>query len=61
MAHLAEERSAIEKKVNNACITIQKNFRMFFQRKAYLRMKAERDQDPKEKLNMMLADMQHAV
>lgn len=30
MAHLAEERQAIERKVDNACITIQKNFRMFF-------------------------------
>lgn len=61
MAHLAEERTAIEIKVNNACIIIQKNFRMFFQRKAYLKMRAEHYQDPKEKLNMMLQDMQQAV
>jgi hypothetical protein len=57
MAHLAEEKSAVERKVNNACITIQKNVRMFIQRKAYQKMLAEAV-DPKEKLNMMLANMQ---
>lgn len=57
MADLAEERSAIERKVDTASITIQKNFRMFFQRRAYLKMKMERDQDPKEKLNVLLEDM----
>jgi len=61
MSHLADEKMAIERKVNNACITIQKFFRMFFQRKAYLKMKAENEKDPKEKLQEMLAQMQSAV
>lgn len=59
MAHLAEERNAIERKVQNACVTIQKNFKMFFQRRAYRKMLE--DNDPKKKLNAMLEDMQIAV
>ena len=50
MAHLAEEKITIEKKVLASCITIQKFVRMKLQRDKYLRYRANQYQLEKLKL-----------
>lgn len=61
MKEMAEERNNVERKVDNACILIQKHVRGMIQRIAYAKLKAEKAEDPRAKLKMMLADMQQAV
>ena len=41
MAHIAEEKVLVEKRINDAATTIQKYVRMRIQRKAYIIMKEE--------------------
>jgi len=47
MAHLAEEKLLVEKRINDAATTIQKYVRMRIQRKAYIIMKEESEKGSK--------------